>query len=187
MSISPLTRKMLTDHIADTTTAHGIGQKTRSLWFSYADFISDSAGSVTMGSPPNSVKASALADATTSGVLFCFQMPADAVGGAVTIRPVWAPNSTISSSHAVRWQMNIKLLTSGDVSASGGETAWTEAVSAWTASYVNKAAGQNSGSVQPAAGDVVRLNLRRLGSDAADTATTIVNLIGIIIEYVAIR
>jgi hypothetical protein len=182
-----LTRARLNGHIANTTSAHGISTMTRSLWIPSAFMILDSASATTIGTAPDAIRVAAMADAVTQGVYATFQMPMDAVGGAVTIRPVWSPATTISSSHAVRWQMDIRRLNSGDVTAAGTAIAWTENVAAWTAHYVNKPAGQNSDTVQPAAGDVVRLNLRRLGGDAADTATTSVNLIGIIIEYVAIR
>jgi hypothetical protein len=161
------------------------GARTRSLFIDGSVLRVDAATGVKLGSPPNAVDGVQLADALTSGAYCNFVMPVDVITGTVTIRPVWVPNATDAVAHTVKWQMNIRIISAADVTAAGTSVAWTGDSAARTVNVEVLETGQASTGVSPAANDRMRLEIQRVGADAADTYVGAVNLIGVRIDYSA--
>jgi hypothetical protein len=125
-----------------------------------------------------------LPDAATSGCLSQFLVPKDAVAGQpLSISLRWAAVTTDGTSHAVRWSINAYVMVAGAVvDAAGTTTVFTGASAARTAKFaVIEADTQILASVN--AGDDVRLNIRRVGADAADTLVSDVRLYKVKVSY----
>jgi hypothetical protein len=161
------------------------GARTRALFVDGSTFRMDAATGVKLGTPPNAIDGVQLADGLTSGAYCNFTMPVDVITGTVTVRPMWAPGATDGTAHTVRWQMNIKVLNAGDVTAAGTTVTWTGVSATRTVNVEVLETGQVSTGVSPVAGDRVRLEIQRLGADGADTYVGAVNLLGVRIDYAA--
>jgi hypothetical protein len=168
--------------------AHGAADhtdRTMRLWqWARGGIVNDGSTSVVHGTVPNSVPAARLADAASQGIVFLVAVPADGVTGAMNIIIVWTPQATVAAS-AVRWEITAKVIASAsDVTAAGTTTTFTGASSTHTVDIeYQEASTQILASV--AANDIVKLEVRRLGSDAADTLTTGADLIGCFLLYTA--
>jgi hypothetical protein len=82
--------------------------------------------------------------------------------------------------------MSVKAIGAGsDITAAGTTVAFTGSSAARTASViVVESAQQLLASVS--SGDIIRLNIRRIGADAADTYVGNVNILGWFYDYTAI-
>jgi hypothetical protein len=181
--VDPADSLLKSKNSADVITIYG--SRIRSLFIDGSVLRMDAATGVKLGTPPNAIDGVQLADALTSGAYCNFIMPVDVTTGLVTVRPVWVPNATDGVAHTVRWQMNIKIISAADVTAAGTSVAWTGVSAARTINVEVLETGQASTGVSPAANDRVRLEVQRIGGDAADTYVGAVNLIGIRVDYLA--
>jgi hypothetical protein len=159
--------------------------QNRSRMF-YADECSADTGAIALkGSGINGIHVITLADAATNGARLVWLVPEDFVSG-LAVQPIWAPDVTDSSSHSVQWQLNYLYLPEG-ANEQGAATseAWTGDAGARTNDLVHFETPHAVG-VQPTSPPVImRVILRRLGSDGADTFNQQANLIGIKFNYVS--
>jgi hypothetical protein len=161
------------------------GARTRSLFIDGSVLRVDAATGVKLGTPPNAVDGVSLANAITSGAYCNFIMPVDVITGTLTIRPIWVPSATDGTAHTVQWQMNIKIISAADVTATGTSVAWTGVSAARTVNVEVLETGQVSTGVSPAASDRVRLEIQRIGGSGSDTYVGDVYLVGLRIDYSA--
>lgn len=163
----------------------GQGLSTRTLYIPAQAMSLDSGTAAVVGAVPDAVNVVALADAATQGAAFSFAIPQDWASGNLTCAPVWAPGATDGTAHTVRWSYDAKRnIALGDISAAGTTTAWTGNSLARTANQIvfDAATGLGIGSTF-VANDIIRMNIRRVGADGADTYVGVVNLIGCLIAY----
>lgn len=172
---------------SDWNASHTIDTVTRSIWL--AGFIArvDTGSAASgLGTNPDAVPVLTLADAATSGGVWTFAVPHDWASGVLTAQPIWAPGSTDAVAHTVRWSLDVKALAAAaDVTAAGTTTNFTGTSAARTANLVVKDTATSTGVTPAAVGDLIRLNLRRIGADGADTYVGVVNLLGVLITYTA--
>jgi hypothetical protein len=146
----------------------------------------DAAAANVGGTFPSAIAGFSLANAATSGAYWTFCMPADASDDVITIRPAWVPGSTDPAAHSVQWSVELKsIYASGvgsTVSAAGGTLTLTGVAAARTADTFVLETGTTT-STNRSAGDIIRLNLSRIGADAADTYVGSVKLVGVRIDY----
>jgi hypothetical protein len=162
---------------------------TRSLFVpAYKASDMDGGTVVQLGSVPDSISVVQLADAATQGFYALFSAaPKDALANQpLNIRIVWSPGSTDASSHTVRWSVDERNITSGStVAGAGTTTAWTGDSAARTAGVaVIESAHQINATLS--ADFLIRINIRRVGADAADTYVGAVNVIGFFLDYTAV-
>jgi hypothetical protein len=149
----------------------GSSVSTRFIWIPAEDMTADGGATlVTVGTMPDAVKAWALRHGNTDGVSFSAVVPAEiSTGVATNYVPFWIPSA--SSSGNVRWSLDAKSLLGGsDVTAVGAISPRTFIGGALTANVIANDANSSIGlgtALIPGVG--LRFNLRRLGSDAADT------------------
>lgn len=144
----------------------------------------DSGTLTSVGSAPDHVQVLQLADAATQGGTWDFEVPLDWDSGTFTVQPVWAPGSTDASSHTVRWQVKCKTRgAGGDVTAAGTATAWTGSSAARTQNLMVKDTSQDTGVTIGGTGNLLAINIRRIGADAADTYVGAVNLLWVVLTY----
>lgn len=160
----------------------------RYFWLSRDDLPSADAGtpSVQGAATPNQVSTWLLADAATQGMFGQFTMPWDTVANTnISIAILCGPVTTVAGATAVRWSINaLKLAAGVDSGAAGTTTTFTGSNAArtlrimWLETETQILTGLT-------AGDLVRLNVRRVGADAADTYTGGVHVVGIRVTYTA--
>lgn len=177
--------------VVGAVAAHGAATHTdifRFLYIPTEAMALDSGTRGNLGTAPDNTEIITLADAATQGVVFGFAIPGDWVAAsAVTLQNIyWAPSATDGTAHTVRWSVDAKHVPSlTDITAAGTTNAFTGPSSAKTANQLQiEAPGQGLGT-PAAAGDYLRINLRRLGSDGADTYVGNVQLVGVRIQYTA--
>ncbi len=124
-----------------------------------------------------------LAAGQNQGIYTRFHIPADSGATSLTITPYWAAAAADASAHVVRWQANVlKADPTVALTNSGQSVTWTGAAASRIANVVVADTPQILlGSFAP--GDLVRIELDRVGADALDTFTQTVNLIGFEISY----
>jgi len=165
--------------------AHGIAQHTdvtRFLWLPIHDGVVLDGGTLaSRGTAPDIIRVITLADAVTSGASWAFLLPDDYVtNSSLTFEIYHAGQTTTSGS--VRWSTNM------DVRAEGGSIVTVQGSAAFTGQAPTTAdllvieAGQALG-VTGVAGDLVRINIRRLGADGADNYAASTSLIGLKVSY----
>jgi hypothetical protein len=169
--------------------AHGAGQHTditRTIWLGATAGKIDTATLATLGATPDITPVIAYADAATQGAMWTFLTPSDWASGALSIQPVWSPGATDAVAHTVRWAYITKLAGAGTtITAAGTTVTWTGASAARTVGVVVYDTITSTTITPAAAGDVIRLTVRRVGADAADTYVGVVNLVGLIVTYTA--
>lgn len=178
--------------LADTDLpTHGAAQHTditRSVWVPNAIFSLDSATSSNSGSNPEAYPVRILADATTQGVYVLVQLPKDTKAATALNLIIWWASDKSESGTTVAWSINAKNLVAGDLASAAGTT------TTFTGSSLNRTAAgfiaaetttQILASVS--AGDLLRINARRVGADAADTYTGTVRVLGFELQYTAVQ
>lgn len=139
---------------------------------------------IQLGASPNFSDALNLPDAATSGGYWSFMVPMDFVSS-LAFAPVWTPAASDAVAHTVRWSQSVKGLTAAqDVTAAGVTTAFTGSSAVRTVNIVVVEAATAAG-FTPTPGQWVRLNMQRIGADAADTYVGAVRLIGVTVSYTA--
>lgn len=157
---------------------------TRSFLLLPEDCTLDAATLINVGASPNLTRAINYADAATQGAFWTFEVPTD-FASTLNVRPLWSPGATDAVAHTVRWSITVKILATGsDVTAAGVTTAFTGTSAARTVNILVTEAAQASGAA-PAAGDRMKIELQRIGADAADTYVGAVRLLGLFVEYTA--
>lgn len=144
----------------------------------------DGATLIAVGASPQLSPAINYADAATSGAYWIVTLPDYAGGVAVNIRPLWTPAATDAVAHTVRWSVTAKEMASAsDITAAGTTTAFTGTSAARTVNIAVTENAQSTG-VTPAAGAPrMRIELQRIGADAADTYVGAVRLFALLVEY----
>lgn len=170
--------------------AHGIASHTnvtRQLYLPAAIGTPQVGALATLGTYPNVLRVTTLADAvSTNGMFWHFAVPDDWDSGDFLVEPIWVPGSTDGTPHTVRWQIDAKQLTGGtDVTAAGTTTAVTGGSAARTANQIVYDSIGQSGVTPSFSGVEYRLALTRLGADGADTYVGVVNLAGVRLAYTA--
>lgn len=150
------------------------------------DATLDVATLATVGSVPNAIRAINYADAATQGAYWMFPVPLDWASGPILVQPLWSPSATDATPHTVRWQMTVKDLTgASDVTAAGTTTTWTGDNSARTVNLLVYETAVSTTITPAATGDLIKIEVLRLGADAADTYVGAVRLHALIITYTA--
>lgn len=154
--------------------------KTRSIWIPVSQMTADGATANTRGTAPEGTDVFTCADAASQGVTFTFVTPRDFTQLMSPV--VYWTNPAGVTDKAAKWQFTHRSLLS-DVSSGGTTLSPTPANQTRTAS--TPAAEQFSGQylTGPAAGVPMRVNLRRIGGDAADTVGDVVDIYGIRLDY----
>lgn len=167
-----------------------LAPKTRKLWLPAQDAALDGSALALLGTVPNAIQIITLADAATQGAFWTFAMPADYDSGAgvpIAIAPHWAPAAVDAVAHTVRWSTNSIAPLTGVLSAAGTTTNFTGVSAARsTIGALQVETAVSTGLTPASSGLIVRMNLRRLGADGADTYVGIVHLAGAMIHYPAI-
>lgn len=169
-------------------TGPGSATRTQSFTIGPGQFWAETTPAVPLnvGTAPSSQATSAAMSASaTTGIMFEFFTPNDWASGAVTYVIGWSPGGTDAVAHPIRYSVAVRELTSGsDCTAAGTTTAWTGSSAVRTANLTYYEPEQTL--YTPSAANVlVRVNLRRLGADAADTMTATSRIHGIQIRYTA--
>ena len=179
--------------------AHGLkrlgeGKTTKQggrLWFGIGngggDWSNVSAASIVeQGTPPEAHYVASLANGSTQGVENHFGLPTDiAAGSSLSVSVVWRAAGTDASAHSVVWTVNAKSLISGaSTTATGTTTQWTGSSGARTiGDLVVEPSQQILSSVGLYSQEIIRLNISRVGGDAADTYNTTAGFMGAWIVY----
>jgi hypothetical protein len=149
--------------------------------------IAKTLGAIGAGPIANKARGAFFADAITSGCITTFVMPDDAQTALISIRPMWVPDTSDATPHTVRWQMIVLDITTADVTSAGTTITWTGGSAARTANVAVVDVYQaTTGVVTIGAGDLVRIEIQRLGADGADTYVGGVVLLGLHIDYQAV-
>jgi len=165
---------------------NGSWTQTRKLFASAAEANLDSATFANVGASPDLTRVVAYADGSTQGAFWSFVVPDDWDSGVITLQPVWSPGSTDGTAHTVRWSIVAKTVAAGTtVTAAGTTVTFTGSSAARTVGVVVYDTATSTTLTPAAAGDVFRFTLRRIGADGADTYVGVVNLLGVIVSYVA--
>lgn len=174
---------------ASDLPAHGATEHTditRSLWLpAPLQAESDSGTGNTSGTFPDAMRLLTLADGATQGSPWKFLVPSDWASGALTCYIYWFPVATDATPHTVRWSWNYKeLAAGGDVTAAGTTTTQTGSSAARTAQLLVIETAQAI--LTPSAvNTLIRLDLQRIGADAADTYVGNVRVAGLRVDYTA--
>lgn len=166
---------------------HGITDHTditRKLWLPVNDGVVIDGGTLTTtGAAPDEIRTINLADALTQGAAWSFVFD-DWASGALSVQIYWAGTTTMAGN--VRFNLQTKLLTSGnDITGAGTAVAFTSATQPTANQLIKETL--TSTTITPANGDLLKIGVRRLGADGADTYTGVVILIGIMLSYTAVQ
>lgn len=169
--------------------AHGAADHTnitRSFALFPTECTLDGATLASIGASPDQTRVVAYADAATQGAYWTFEVPDDWDSGVISAGIFWAPGATDAVAHTVRWQFVAKMIDSAStVTNPGTTTTFTGNSGTRTVNVVVQESGSSTG-VTPSAGSrLFRLEVRRIGADAADTYVGTVNLIGVLVTYTA--
>ena len=146
----------------------------------------DGATLIAVGASPNLTRAINYADAATSGAYWWWYVPLDWASGVINIRPLWTPAATDGTAHTVRWSVTAKEITTGtDVTAAGTTTAFTGTSAARTVNIAVTENLQSTGITPSGTGVRLKIELQRIGADAADTYVGAVRLYGLVVSYTA--
>lgn len=160
----------------------------RSLFKPAREFFADAAAATTTaGALPDAWPYYRLDDAASQGIFGLIVPPPDLKPGtSIAIRTVWVPNTTMTG--AVRWSVNALIIQNGTIAtATGTTTAVTGTSSAKTAAAkYEDSLGTIFTNVQLT--DILRLDIRRLGADGADTMNSDqIRMMGLWLDYTAVR
>lgn len=166
------------------------GDLTRSLWLDTRLLITLDGTSTasTGGTAPDAYTMYNLPDAATSGSYGEFLMPTDAKAAQpISAAIYWIAGSADAVAHTVRWSFDCLAAVAGtDFGAAGTTTNFTGSSAARTVGpLVIEAAQQVLASVS--ANDLIRMNVRRVGADAADTYVGAVKFLGVRLDYAAVE
>jgi hypothetical protein len=178
------------DVAADGRLAALEATATRYRWLDAKSAELDGSALVTIGAAPDAVRAIALADAATQGAYWAFPVPLDWASGTLTFQPWWAPAVADGAAHAVRWSLDVKARSAGGsaLSTAGTTVAATGTAAARGTAHVLQEDPAIDSTITPAgASQLVVANLRRLGSDGADSFVGTVNLVGVMLIYTGHR
>ncbi len=160
---------------------------TKGIFLSTRNALTDSSTASARGTAPDATALTSLADAATQGTTFFpVQIPRDAKPASpLNIVLSWEAGTTDASAHTVAWSVDALILSSGvAANATGATTAFTGTSSAHTQFQMfYEPATQILASANP--GDVIRLNVRRVGADGADTYVGAVEQVGAELQYTA--
>ena len=173
---------------AVSLSGHGAADHTnvtRSIWIPATAFTADGGTFATVGASPGQIRTLQLADALTQGGFFETVVPSDWASGAITMEPHWIAVNTVAGA-AIRWLGQILYAgTAADWTAAGTASNLTGASLDRTANfgYIDSAISLGTPS---AAGQTMRISLRRQGGNAADTYNAgTVALVGVMLNYTA--
>lgn len=153
--------------------------------YSRGDGLADGATNANVGSVPAALPILRCADAASQGVIYLAHVPMDAVAAQPLNAIVyWAPQASVGGTTSVRWEITALVINGVAVSGAGTTTTWTSPAQAHTIAVEEAEASQQI-LASVSAGDRVRIEVRRLGSDGADTMTTGADQIGIQLLYTA--
>ena len=155
---------------------------TRYVFVSPQDMQYDDASLSTLGTTPDLVGVALFTEAGgRTGAFFSILVPGD-WASTTAIQPVLIWRTT-SSTGDVRWLISVSELAAGD---SPGEASDLLAASGTTIADGTTVKYSNLPTFTPAtAGNVLKVNLERNASGAADTATGGANVLGVRFEYTA--
>lgn len=157
---------------------------TKSIFFKANEFELDSGTANTRGTSPDIVDTVALADGSTQGLFWSFNVPQDWAGGALTMKVWWIGTST-ETAKVVRFA-HTYLHVPVDTGATGaGTTTITDTASKNITNNSTNTQGSLTLGTPALAGDIVRVQLERRGGHANDTYTGGVNIVLIEVTYTA--
>lgn len=160
---------------------------TRSLWVpARPNMVTDGSTTGSKGTLPDSAPTLTLADAATQGAYFVWNVPKDAKAASpLSIEIRWAAGAAVVSSTSVVWSIDALVVADGAAISAAGTTVQFTGVAAVRADgeYEKETSTQILASVS--ADDLVRIDVRRLGADAADNFTATAHLVGVLLSYTA--
>lgn len=164
-----------------------MGAGTRSIYLPQSVLDIDSATvkeRTALGAVGQRTLGVALPHGHTNGVSGTFLVPVDAASGTqLVVRPIWVPSA--SASGAVRWEYTLQH-DGIDITWTPTQITFTGLSGALTANEPLLETGGASGSFVETPGTWVRLGLRRVGGNGADTYSGQAVLLGIQIDYTAV-
>jgi len=167
--------------------AHGAASHTnitRQLFLPVLDVVNDGGTIATRGTAPDALRVLTLADAASTGMSWVFAVPDDWASGVLTCE-IWHAGQTTTTG-SVRWTIDSLAAAEGASVVAAGTSASFTGQAPTTADLLVKEAVQNL--ITPAAaGDLVRVNVRRIGADGADNYAASTSLIGILVGYTAVQ
>jgi hypothetical protein len=155
---------------------------TRSLFLPVGDVTTDGGTIAVRGTAPDALRVLTLADAASSGHSWTFAVPDDWASGALAWE-IWHAGQTTTSG-SVRWTVDVLSAAEGaSIVAAGSSSSFTGQAPTTADLLVKETV---LGLVTPAAaGDLIRVNVRRIGADGADTYAASTSLIGVLVTYTA--
>lgn len=166
--------------------AHGIASHTdvtRSVFLAVNDgAVADGGTLAVRGTLPDALRVITLADAATSGALWVFEVPNNWASGAIGVE-IWHAGQTTAGG-VVRWSIDMDTIAEGASVVAAGTTVAFNGQAPTTADLLVKEAIQTL-ETPAAAGDMIRLSVRRIGADAGDTYAASTSLIGVRLTYTA--
>lgn len=166
--------------------AHGASYHTnltRQLWLPVNDGAVIDGGTLSsLGTAPDIIRTISMADAATSGASWGLTVPGDWASGALTAEIFFVGASTTSGS--VRWSVVSREVAEGaDITTAG--TTVTQTSQAPTTANLLVVEPSITLITPNAAGRLVKLNVRRLGTDGADNYAATIHLLGVLLSYTA--
>jgi hypothetical protein len=175
--------KQLTNLVSHNNTFHA--DVVRSVFMPINDGVVLDGGTLaSRGTAPSIIRCITLADAATSGAAWAWEVPESWVAATSLSVVIYHAGQTTTTG-TVRWSIEtISVATGANITSAGTTVAFTGA-SVTTADLLVKEALTDTGVTPAAIQHVVRINVRRLGADGADTYAASTSLLGISISYTA--
>lgn len=165
--------------------AHGATEHTnitRKFFLPVLDVVNDGGTVATRGTAPDALRVVTLADAASTGMSWVFNVPSDWASGAMTCEITHAGQTTTGG--AVRWTIDSQIVAEGASIVAAGTSATFTGATLATADLLVIEAAQDL-ETPTAVTEIMRVNVRRIGGDGADTYAASTSLIGILIGYTA--
>lgn len=177
------------DHVHDIGT-HSIAEHTdvTRSWFlqvGAAPANQDGGTNSSVGTAPNLIQRDTLTDGATQGFFLTTMTPRDWSTGVIQYTILWSPNSTDASAHSVAWSTDVLEVPAGtDVTATGTTSTFTGTAAARTQNVLVVESTQTL-LTPSAANTLLRVDIRRVGGDVADTYVGNISVVGIRFDYTA--
>jgi len=155
--------------------------QVKSRWICAEDFKAlANAASGNLGAEPNQIPTRVMIDAAANNAGYDLALPATCIGS-IAINVHWAcPDANPNN---IYWDLTYKLLVASDDVTAAGTTVQSTIPSGSSADKLKIWAAASGISNAQDVVSVLRINVRRLGADAADTYTSSVHFLGVDVTW----
>jgi hypothetical protein len=136
-----------------------------------------------IGTTPNLIRVCTLAAASTQGIFWMAALPHDWSTGDLSASIIWSPGSADAVAHTVRWTLTSRSTRGGLAQFNTPSTVTFTGSSAARTQNLTVAEDATALGLSPLTGDLIRLEVQRIGGDGADTYTGTADVIGVLLSY----